>query len=414
MADGSQPPTLHTPKVVFIRIGKDKSKGILQAEILKQVRKALRKSNDADNVRTKDKNCVSLSDLDAREIREVAVGPEYIGVLLKNGRVCRLRCMSSNSQPSERHPKRKSSPDESCFQVQSDEAFARRLQEQLNNTSATPSGLSASRFDEPYVGPLRTSLSDVSASGIIFDSLLPRFGRESREAASSDPGPTASTNAAEPSRGSRERRPLRSERTISPNRERSESTSARARPSTSVGISDSQRTETGRTVASSSNTLPPSSQPRNESSVPSISSSTVRISDVNSPSLARRATSQIVLPSTLYGNEFPVLRMVRPLVFPHNVMVHPRIIPVASIDASHLRELHATRARPFQASSYLRRPFVASSSSSYERNAGLGDSRSENGNQEENVTEFSYPQPGKLEWLEAQSVSTTITLASTL
>ena len=71
-----------------------------------------------------------LHDLDADSVLRVVSNSNYIGFLLKDGRVCRMRCASRSDgdlRPSVRHSARPS------FQVQSDAEYAKQLQATYNS-----------------------------------------------------------------------------------------------------------------------------------------------------------------------------------------------------------------------------------------------------------------------------------------
>ena len=425
MADeacSNAPRTIHSPKIIFIRLGKDKSKDFIQGEVLKQIRKALRKSSYFETDQAKDKNCVTLSDLDAREIREVAIGPKFIGVLFKDGRVCRVKCISSNPPSSEKPSKPKSSTNDAIFQVQSDEVYARRLQEQLKHQS--PSGFGFIGPNSPVVGPTSPSLSDVATSGVIFGGQSPQLFAES--SGDSSTTPEVWRTASFRSDGA-QRRSLLSERPRSPSgdaqaRGGDESIEPKAKTAGTSGGSPFSGNQTTAKSSSSSTTsartVPttnpePRNQNNSQSSVTSMqeprnnhqSYGELNRSIQTSIALVpRRATSSPTLfQRTLYTTEFPMLRMVRPMMFPPNVLIPQGVIPVSSFDVRRFRDPLGSRSRAYQPS-HGRAQFPGTSSG--HRNGSHGNARSENASTEGNLTEFCYPQSEKIEWLETKSVST--------
>ena len=129
-----------SPRILFVRLRKDKSKDAIEDEIFKLVNKVLDESCDDGEVSEEAKNyIITLPDLSAGQILQVAVGPEFVGLLFDNGRVCRFKCVTKNLDSSKKLWNSQRSQDEPSFQVQSDEAYARQLQNQYLNNGATTS-----------------------------------------------------------------------------------------------------------------------------------------------------------------------------------------------------------------------------------------------------------------------------------
>ena len=131
MADGNSENDAWTnlsPRIIFVRLGKDKSKDAVEDELFKCINQVLGESNDNGSVLEKSKNCISLPDLGSSRIIQVAVGPEFVGLLFNDGRVCRVKCVTRNLDSIKKLPSSLGNSDESLFQVQSDEAYARQLQ----------------------------------------------------------------------------------------------------------------------------------------------------------------------------------------------------------------------------------------------------------------------------------------------
>ncbi|XP_048584846.1 uncharacterized protein LOC5508594 isoform X2 [Nematostella vectensis] len=122
---------LNHPQIIFIRLGKDKSKDAIQNEVFKSVRRAFYGSTNSESDSKNDKNYLVLPDIESADIQDVALGQDYVGLLLNDGRVCRFKCSCSDVKGSVRV--QPPSNEEPIFQVQSDEAFARRMQDQLNS-----------------------------------------------------------------------------------------------------------------------------------------------------------------------------------------------------------------------------------------------------------------------------------------
>lgn len=135
MADGqseNHPWTNLSPRIIFVRLSKDKSKDTVEDEIFKYIKKVLDESTDGDSELEKAKNCVTLPDFGTSKIVQVAVGPAFIGFLFHDGRVCRVKCVSKSAEGTQTLINSQGSSEEPIFQVKSDEVYAKQLQNQLN------------------------------------------------------------------------------------------------------------------------------------------------------------------------------------------------------------------------------------------------------------------------------------------
>ena len=137
-----------SPQLIFIRLRKDKSKDEIEDEIFKFVTEVWQRSCEKRNVSANDKNCISLLDLDSRTIRQVAVGPEYVGVLLTDGRVCRFKCVSQNTCASSKPPNSQTSVDSLSFHVSSDEVASSTI------SVASPICVGSTTSSAPVASPL--------------------------------------------------------------------------------------------------------------------------------------------------------------------------------------------------------------------------------------------------------------------
>lgn len=130
---------ISSPRILFVRLRKDKSKDAIEDEIFKCINKVLEESGENKSFPEEPKNCITLPDFAGCRILQVAVGPEYVGILLDDGRVGRFKCVTKNLDSTKRLWRPDQSASEPSFQVQSDEVFARQLQNEFLNNGATTS-----------------------------------------------------------------------------------------------------------------------------------------------------------------------------------------------------------------------------------------------------------------------------------
>ncbi|XP_022781948.1 uncharacterized protein LOC111322968 [Stylophora pistillata] len=126
-----------SPRIIFVRLGKDKSKDTVEDEIFKYIKKVLNESTVGNSDLEKAKSCVTLPDFGTGKIVQVAVGPAFIGFLFHDGRVCRMKCVSRNSESTQTLNNSQDYSEEPIFQVKSDEVYAKQLQNQLNEEIRT-------------------------------------------------------------------------------------------------------------------------------------------------------------------------------------------------------------------------------------------------------------------------------------
>lgn len=168
--EGNQ--SMFSPKIVYIRLEKNLTKERIQKEIVRSVKNAFKDTVHGERRSSKDKSCENFPVIKSDEVCEVAIGPEFIGIVLNNGRVYRIKCSSNTLELSKKPKKSTSEKSSDIFQVQSDEAYARRLQDQLNNRdgSRTRSLPSTLNINSP---PVSVNTEELIAGSA--DSLFPEM-----------------------------------------------------------------------------------------------------------------------------------------------------------------------------------------------------------------------------------------------
>ena len=153
-----------TPKIVYVRLGKDLTKDGIQKKIIKAVNNAFNGSvNGEGQVGIKEKPYQVFPMIKSEEVCEVAIGPEFIGIVLNNGRVGRIKCSSSTMESSKKPSKSLANKKDDIFQVQSDEVYARQLQDQLNSGELRSQ---SSTLNVNYNSPLFPSSEEVLISEV--------------------------------------------------------------------------------------------------------------------------------------------------------------------------------------------------------------------------------------------------------
>ena len=118
------------PKILYVKCKKGLSQDKIQESIVHSLKEAS-ENYDSDlplgDFRIESLACDDV--MQDADIAQVAIGPRYIGVLLGNGLVYRVRCCSKTPRKVKLSS---TTTDKVPFLVRSDRSFARRLQEELN------------------------------------------------------------------------------------------------------------------------------------------------------------------------------------------------------------------------------------------------------------------------------------------
>ena len=414
MADGSSENDAWTnlsPRIIFVRLGKDKSKDAVEDELFKCINQVLGESIDNGSVLEKAKNCISLPDFGSSRIIQVAVGPEFLGLLFNDGRVCRVKCVTRNLDSIKKLPSSLGSSDEPLFQVQSDEAYARQLQQlqlqqlQRNNgaTSRTVPGrtlVSGAAMSPSFRASGRSGFSNVFVSNRTkprFASWMPdtssvtttqtpvsraeyQTGKEELEKSNN-----ASSTIAEGSGSSNnETRADTAMQTSS-----SGNTENHSKDTSSTGVGSSCATKAG-SEAKAENQKPKGSDSgnqRQENSLHSLSAGSNPRRSVSSPTLLHRTVFTTTFPGNM--RQWPAFL----LPVTGSMPIMPR--------RSNLQP-HVVRAQLAEAGAFPRGPTTAN----IQRPDGRTSSESKIASSSD--ADFCYPEIGDLQWLEADNVSETM------
>ena len=406
MADGGRENDAWTklsPRIIFVRLGKDKSKDAVEDELFKCINQVLGESNDNGRVLEKAKNCISLPDFGSSRIIQVAVGPEFLGLLFNDGRVCRVKCATRNLDSIKKLPNSLGNSDEPLFQVQSDEAYARQLQNEfLNNGATTRTVPDRSMVSGAAMSPF-TRASGRSGFGNVFVS-----NRTKPRSASWMPNTTSATTQTSVTRESQTgkeelEKPNNTSSTLV---EGSGSSNHEPQADTAMQSSNSVKTEnlskdTSSEGARSSNSTKTDSEarvqnqkpkgsasvdPRQENSLDSLSAGSNPRRSVSSPTLLHRT----VFTTTFPGN----MRQWPSFLLP--VTGSMPIIP----RRSNLQP-HVVRAQLAEVGAFPRGPTTANIQRPEDR------ANSESKTASSSDADFCYPEIGDLQWLEAENVSET-------
>lgn len=420
------------PRIIFIRLGKDKTKDAIQNKVFKGVRKALKDIGNKDNASKVDKNVLVLSSLVARGLQDIAMGGEYVGLLLKDGRVCRFKCICKKFRPSTKG-KNTAGSDEPIFQVQSDESYARRLQDQLDSAGNSfgdfnISGESAFGFaQQPFRFGSLGNEPDVSNDPILnfsesnLDNILPETIQETQteddQSKIQSKIPTISknisSNSSVESSSSKNSASAFSSSKISSNSDTTRTTSS-TKPSVASKVFSSYGALTGNQSSKSDTSLPSTnsmSRPSSESSVnqPRLSTSLSNLASLRSNAqstsyLARRPPpSPTVVHRTILTADPIILRTSRPYFVPSHILIpsFPQVsTPLFSFDPrrNQVRYLQRSNRRQLSSSPYSRRNQESSTSRNESRN-------SVDQGQDDSSSDFNYPEMGEIEWLQTETVS---------
>lgn len=397
-----------SPRIIFVRLGKDKSKDAVEDELFKCINQVLGESNDNGSVLEKAKNCISLPDFGSSRIIQVAVGPEFLGLLFNDGRVCRVKCVTRNLDTIKKLTSSLGNSEERLFQVQSDEAFARQLQHEfLNNgaTSGTVPGrslVSGTAMSPSFRASGRSGFGNVFVSNRTkprFASWMPntssattqtpvsrefQTGKEELEKSNN----TSSTLAEGSGSSNQETQADTAMQTSS-----SIKTENLSKDTSSEGVESSCATKAG-SEAKAENQKPKGSDrgnQRQENALdPSLSAGSNPRRSVSSPTLLHRT----VFTTTFPGNTRQWPAFLLPVTGSMPIM--PR--------RSNLQP-HVVRAQLAEAGAFPRGPTTANIQRPDERTSIESKTTSSSD------ADFCYPEIGDLQWLEAENVRETTSLS---
>ena len=422
--------TLLSPRIIFVRFGKDKSKDAIEDEIFKYVNKVLEESNDNGDVSEEAKSCIitlpAMPDFAAGRILQVAVGPEFVGLLFDNGRVCRFKCVTKNLDSSKKLWSSQRNQDEPSFQIQSDEAYARQLQNKILNNGATTSpfpGRSPAlegSLSSAYRSFARTGFSN----GLVGNRTAQRFIPSSMPGASNSGNSSApDTHESQTTGGVLEKPSGASSSVVN-----TESRGSQANPSVqtrssvikTVGFkggsssTDAASTSKTSTVEASEEEKPDShkakeqgSSNRNqENSAEKLPGNGSSASSSQSTNSRRSVSSPTLLQRTVFTTNFPVMRQFSaPFLFPAGSVSFPLYSnsttgQIFGSRGSLRLEPRVVRAQLAEAGAFPRGPTTSS--------AQRCDDRSSNATKCASCcsdADFCYPEIGDVEWLEVENVS---------
>ena len=428
MADGNSENDAWTnlsPRIIFVRLSKDKSKDAVEDEIFKYINKVVDESNDSEGELEKAKNCITLPDFGTSRILQVAVGPEFLGFLFNDGRVCRVKCVTKNVDCTKKLYNSQDNSEEPIFQVKSDEAYARHLQNQLNEaiTSRSVPGRSLvlgggatfrpsdrtglgngflsnrtrHRVATPWMANRSSTVNSIPTQ-VDHETQTTR-GEEleksnnTRSTPAGDSGSSSSheTNTEKSTHSSN------SDKSI----DRDEGSTVGAKPSTSDNTKQDNKEKIGNSKpkvqdkSKQKQENPTGSLPANNTSSHSSSAGSNPRRSVSSPTLLHRTVFTtnvpgVVRPWSPFG--LPVVGSVSQ--FPPYISRGNQIFR-----ASVPLQAHVVRAQLAEAGAFPRGPTTANFQRSEDR------SSSESKTTSCSDADFCYPEIGDLEWLEVENVS---------
>lgn len=406
MADGDRENDAWTnlsPRIIFVRLGKDKSKDAVEDELFKCINQVLGESNDNGTVLEKANNCISLPDFGSSRIIQVAVGPEFLGLLFNDGRVCRVKCVTRNIDSIKKLPSSPGNSEEPLFQVQSDEAYARQLQNEFLNNGATTRSVAGRSLVSGAAKPSsfrasgRSGFSNVFVSNRTkrrFASWMPNTStattqtsvpRESHTGKEEMGKPNNTSSALAEGSGSSDLEPqagaaMQSSSSVKTENLSKDTSSQSARSSNSTKTDSEAKAENQKPKGSHSGNQ------RQENSLDSLSTSSSPRRSVSSPTLLHRT----VFTTTFPGN----MRQWPAFLLPGtgSIPVMPR--------RSNLQP-HVVRAQLAEAGAFPRGPTTANIQRPDDRAKGESKTASSSD------ADFCYPEIGDVQWLEAENVSET-------
>jgi len=410
MADGNRENDAWTklsPRIIFVRLGKDKSQDAVEDELFKCINQALKEANDDGSVLEKAKNCISFPEFGSSRIIQVAVGPEFLGLLFNDGRVCRVKCVTRNLDSIKKLPSSLGNSDEPLFQVQSDEAYARQLQHEFLNNGATSRIPGRSLVSGAAMSPSFRA-SNRSGFGNVFvnnRTIKPRFASwmsNTSSVTTQTPVSRESQTGKEELEKSNNSSSTLAEGSGSSNHEAQADTAMQTSSSdnsenlnkdtSSEGVESSWATKAG-SEAKAENRKPKGSDSGNQRQEnaldPSLSAGSNPRRSVSSPTLLHRTVFTTTFPGNM--RQWPAFL----LPVTGSMPIMPR--------RSNLQP-HVVRAQLAEAGAFPRGPTTA--------NIQRPDDRTSNDSKPSSSdADFCYPEVGDLQWLEAENVSETSSLS---
>lgn len=424
---------IRSPRIIFIRLGKDKSKDAIEDEIFKYISKVLEESNDNGSASEEAKNIITLPDFAGCRIQQVAVGPEYVGLLFDDGRVGRFKCVTKNIDSTKKPWGSQGTADEPSFQVQSDEAYARQLQNEFLSSGATASTYPArspvfagsSISFSPNNQLSRNSSRSAVGNGLVTYRTAQRFIPSAMPAANNsipaavtresqtegvDLDKSSGTNSSlvdSESRGSQADASVQtnsSSKSMDPNNETP--TMENALPSTS---SKTEKNQEGKTEFDKSKAQNSTNQ-KQENSAENVPLNGRSVSSSQSSNTRRSVSSPTLLQRTVFTTNYPIMRQFStPFLFPAGSVSIPLYSsssngPIFGSRGSLRLEPRVVRAQLAEAGAFSRGPTTASAQRREDRppNESKCASCSD--------ADFCYPEIGGVEWLGAENVSELIKL----
>ena len=411
---------ISSPRILFVRLRKDKSRYAIEDEIFKCINKALEESGENKSFPEEPKNCITLPDFAGCRILQVAVGPEYVGILLDDGRVGRFKCVTKNLDSTKKLWKPDQCTSEPSFQVQSDEVFARQLQSEFLNNGATtstssgrPNSLTSNRgtpslSSRIYTGNGRVSDRPVQSpipSGSSYSSNASRNTLVTRESQTESgymealSGNGLSLDDSQTFVGQADT--IVQSKSMTKSSESDENTTIAKHtslPSTSNGISTNQ--EKSKVQDNINQKLENSSEnvPVNGRSVSSSSSSVARRS-VSSPRLLQR---------TVFATNYPMMRQIpAPFLFPPGSVSFPFYSnsasgPMFGPRGSLRLEPRVVRAQLAEAGVF---PVRGSRTSATQGREERPSADNKTASCTCNDADFCFPEVGNIQWIELENVS---------
>lgn len=139
-------------KLLCVKLKPNDTPEKVKAKILKGLRKAEKKSSSSCAITHPLQNWTneihSLGDLDSKNVAKVVSNSRYIAFLMRDGRVCRIRCSSKtpsrrNSVPNVGEILRRSNQAVPSFQELSDAEYAKQLQARFDSERRSGGGVGA-------------------------------------------------------------------------------------------------------------------------------------------------------------------------------------------------------------------------------------------------------------------------------